>query len=172
MNSNSRYIDDCDACGASNCNRYKKEISSCPTIVKCSCPGAVTIPVATVVSTTFTPASLTVDTSGIKDPCTRIDFTSNIVATAFTGSLSFQVFKQCANQFSPIPVGPAFSYSRLVAVTDSDTFSFFICDCDGCFNECCTYTVVVTVNTVTVGVLTINNATLGAITTCQSSRCC
>ena len=175
MNSNSRchHDNDCDC----DCVKEKKECKmekkdECPTIIKCSTPGAITIPLATIVGTTFTPTSLTLNTSNICNPCTKLEFTSNVVATAFLGSISFQVFKQCANQFTPVPVGPSFTYSRLLAVTDSDTFTFFICDCDSCFHDCCTYTVVVTVNAVTVGVLAINNATLGAISTCQSNGCC
>src|SRR5699024_8293852 len=131
-----------------------------------------TIPVATVVGTTVTPTSLTLDTSCICNPCVKLEFTSNIIATAFIGSISFQVFKQCSNQFTPVPVGPSFTYQRLVEVTGSDTFSFFICDCDSCHNDCCTYTVVATVNAVTVGVLNINNATLGAVAACKSNKCC
>lgn len=174
MNSNSRYYhdDECDSCGKEKKEFKKEKKEVCPTIIKCSTPGAVTIPTATIVGTTFTPTSLTLNTSCLCNPCAKIEFASNIVATAFTGSLSFQVFKQCVNQFTPVPVGPAFSYSRAVAVTDSDTFTFFICDCDSCFNDCCTYTVVVTVNAITVGVLAINNATLGAIATCQTTGCC
>lgn len=174
MNSNSRYYrdDECDPCGKDKKDFRKDKKEPCPTIIKCSTPGAVTIPTATIVGTSFTPTSLTLNTCGLCNPCAKIEFTSNIVATAFTGSISFQIFKQCLNQFTPVPVGPAFTYSRAVAVTDSDTFTFFICDCDSCFNDCCTYTVVVTVNAITVGVLAINNATLGAIATCQTSVCC
>ncbi|WP_442263658.1 DUF4489 domain-containing protein [Tissierella sp.] len=122
--------------------------------------------------TEFTATSLTLDTSALCKPCTKFEFTSNIVATAFTGTISFQVFKQCNNQFAPVPVGPSFTYSSAAAVTDSKTFSFFICDCNGCINECCNYTVVATVNAVTAGVLAINNATLGAISTCELCQLC
>nr|WP_315023912.1 DUF4489 domain-containing protein [uncultured Aminipila sp.] len=192
MNSNSRYNDDCDACGKDRkdccrsrnddcdfCGKERKEScrprkEACPTIIKCSCPGAVTIPTATIVGTTFTPSSLTLNTCRLENPCAKIEFASNIVATAFLGSISFQLFKQCANQISPVPVGPSFTYSRLLAITESDTFTFFVCDCDSCFNDCCTYTVVVTVNAVTAGVLSINNATIGAIATCNvcNGGCC
>jgi len=173
MNSNSRYYhdDECDSCGKEKKEKKEKR-EVCPTIIKCSTPGAVTIPTATIVGTTFTPTSLTLNTACLCNPCAKIEFTSNIVATAFTGSISFQVFKQCVNQFTPVPVGPSFSFTELVAITESSTFSFFICDCDSCFNDCCTYTVVVTVNAITVGVLAINNATLGAVATCQTTGCC
>ncbi|WP_312652190.1 DUF4489 domain-containing protein [Aminipila sp.] len=174
MNSNSRYNDDCDACAKDRKDYYRPRKEACPTIIKCSCPGAVTIPAATVVNTTFTPASLTINTSKLESPCAKIEFTSNVVGTLFSGTLSFQLFKQCSNQLAPVPVGPAFSYTRAVAITTSDTFTFFVCDCDSCFNDCCTYTVVITVNAVTAGVLSISNATIGAIATCSScnSGCC
>lgn len=178
MNSNSRYYqeDDCECRKEKEkekreCKKKESEAKECPTIIKCSTPGSVTIPLATVIGTTFTTNALTLNTSNICNPCTKIEFTSNILATAFTGSITFQVFKQCTNQLTPIPVGPSFNFSRIVAVTENSTFSFFVCDCDSCFNGCCTYTVVITVNAVTVGVLTINNATLGAISTCQANSC-
>ncbi|MPW26709.1 DUF4489 domain-containing protein [Alkalibaculum sp. M08DMB] len=175
MNSRSNYRDDFDPCRQQHfdpCKQKKQVDKSCPTIIKCGAAGAVTIPLATVVGTTFTPTSLSLNTDCICNPVVKLEFTSNIVATAFTGTISFQIFKQCTNQFTPVPIGPAFTYDRLVAITESDTFTFFVCDCDSCHNDCCTYTVVVTVNAVTVGVLNINNATLGAIATCQTSGCC
>ena len=177
MNSNSRYYHD-DDCDCDPCGKEKKEKKEkkevCPTIIKCSTPGAVTVPAASAVGTTFSPTSLTLNTACLCNPCTKIEFTSNLVTTGFTGTLSFQVFKQCINQFTPVPVGPAFSYSEAAAVTNASTFTFFICDCDSCFNDCCTYTVVVTVTAATgaASVLAINNATLGAIATCQTTGCC
>jgi len=59
---------------------------------------------------------------------------------------------------------PIWTFSRLVAITDANTFTFFVCDCDLCNDDCCTYSVVATVAGVaTVGVTAINNATLAAI---------
>jgi hypothetical protein len=174
MNSNSRYYhdDDNDYCGKDKRDFRKEKKDPCPTIIKCGMPGAVTVPTGATVGTTFTPTSLTLNTSCLCNPCAKIEFTSNVITTGFIGSIRFQIFKQCLNQFSPVPVGPAFTFSRAVAITDSDTFTFFICDCDSCFNDCCTYTVVVTVAAVTTGTLAINNATLGAIATCQPCGCC
>jgi hypothetical protein len=193
MNSNSKCYDDYDPCKKEkgyneydSCSKREKERERekekererekekkvCPTIIKCGAPGAVTIPTATIVGTTFTPASLTLNTCGICNPCSKIEVTSNIIATAFTGTITFQVLKQCRNQFTPVPVGPSFTFSELVAITESSTFTFFICDCDSCDQDCCTYTLNVTVNAVTVGILAINNVTLGAITTCGQSHCC
>lgn len=167
MNSMSRthFNDDCNPC--------KKEKKVCPTIVKCGCPSSTTIPAATVAGTTFTVSSLTLDTSCLCDPCAKIEFASNLVMPiAFTGTINFQVFKLCRGQFAPVPVGPAWTFSA-TALLASETFSFFVCDCDSCFDECCTYTVVATVTSaVTVGTLSINNATLGAIATCGNNDCC
>ena len=112
------------------------------------------------------------DTKGFRKPCIKFEFASNIVTTAAVLSLNFQIFKQCKNQLVPIPVGPVWTFSRLVAVTASDSFSFFVCDCDICDTECCTYSVVATVAGVaTVGVTSINNATLGAIVVDNATGC-
>lgn len=172
MNSNSRYIEDTDTCRRDK-DRGRRD-RDCPTLIKCSSPGSVSIPVLATPGSTFTPTSLTINTFGLCNPCTKLEFTSNITAlVGFIGTLSFQVFKQCRNQLTPVPVGPAFTFSRTVAlvVGEASTFSFFICDCDSCNDDCCTYTVVITnQSAITLGA-TINNATLGAITTCQVSSC-
>lgn len=178
MNSNSNYYDD----NFDDCRRDKKDFDRsrkdkrhpCPTIVKCSSPGSVSVPVLAEAGTTFTPTSLTLNTACLCNPCTKLDFTSNInIPVGFAGTLSFQIFKQCRNQFTPVPVGPAFTFAKLIAlvVGESSTFSFFVCDCDSCGDDCCTYTVVITnLNAIAVG-LTVNNATLSATTTCQSNPC-
>lgn len=164
--SRTTFHDDKDPCP-------KPKIRDCKTILKCGCPGSITLPAATVAGTTFTLSSIALNTSCLCDPCVKLEFASNLVATvAFTGTINFQVFKQCNNQFTPVPIGPAWTFS-LVALLSSQTFSFFVCDCDSCFNECCTYTVVATVTSpVTVGTLSINNASLAAIATDNSCRCC
>lgn len=159
-----------------NCGKEKRreeEKEYCPTIIKCGCPGAVTIPTTAEVGNTFTIASLTLDNSCLCDPITRLEFTSNVIASEGTevGAFNIQVFKQYRNQVNAIPVGPSWSYSTTTGPS-SQTFSFFICDSDSCYNECCTYTVVATVVTVPGGAaININNATLGAITTCKSNAC-
>lgn len=167
MNSMSKgyYNDDCDHC--------KKEKIPCPTIIKCSCPGTATIPTGATVGTIFPLTTLTLNTSCLCDPCTKLEFASNLVASAaVTGTLNFQVSKICRGQSTSIPVGPAWTFSTS-GVTASRTFSFFVCDCDSCFDDCCTYTVAATVaGTAFVGTLSINNATLGGITTCSGNKCC
>ncbi len=167
MNSNSRGYDDYD------CDHSKKEKKPCPTIIKCGCPSSTTLPPATIAGTAFPLTSLSLDTSRLCDPHVKLEFASNLVAAVlFTGTINFQVFKICRGQNVPVPVGPAWTFS-LVALLSSQTFSFFVCDSDSCFDECCSYTVVATVTSaVTVGTLSINNATLGAIATCGTSSCC
>jgi len=155
------------------CKKDSKEDKHCPTIIKCGTPSSTTLPAATIAGTAFTVSSLTLDTCGLCNPTTKLEFASNLVApVAFTGTINFQVFKLCRGQFTPVPVGPAWTFN-LVALLSSETFSFFVCDCDSCFDDCCTYTVVATVTSaVTVGTLNINNATLGAISTCGRCNCC
>lgn len=171
----------------------EKEEKKCPTIIKCGCPSSLLIPAGTKAQTTFTLASLTLDTSCLCDPDIMLQFASNTIATEFRGTLSMRVFKQCKCQVTPIPVGATWTLQlgtpgggsretleeegkpgpdQGTRVTDARTFSFFICDSDSCDKDCCTYTVVATVvGADTVGTLAINNATLGAIATCRSNRC-
>lgn len=174
MNSNSKYIEDAcrnDRRDSDGRNRRPQTAIN----LKCSAPGSVTVPALAEMGATFTATSLTVNNTNFCNPCTKLEFTSNItVPVGFIGTLSFQIFKQCRNQFAPVPVGPAFIFSRTLALVigESDTFSFFICDCDSCNDDCCTYSVVVTnLSAITLG-LTITNATLGAITANQGNTCC
>lgn len=155
------------------CEHRTKKIT--PAFVRCSNPGSVTIPAVTAAGTTFTVSSLTLNTSCLCNPCIKFEFASNIITTAAVLSINFQIFKLCNNQFTPVPVGPTWTFSRAVAVTDANTFSFDVCECCGdiCPNECCTYTVVVTVTGLaTAGVTAINNATLSAIVTDGTNPCC
>lgn len=161
MNSMSKY----DPC--------KKEEQKCNlTTIKCGNSSSTVIPVGTAAGTQYTLATLTLNTHKFKDPTIKLEFASNIVTTAFVGTLTIQVFKVCNGQLTPMPVGPTWTYTETVAVTDSSTFSFFICDCDTCPCDCCTYSVVATVGLLTVGTIAINNATLGAIIASDSGSSC
>lgn len=177
MNSKSHYYDDIsDYCGRirdEDDNRNWKRRPLATTTLKCSTPSSVTIPVLAAPGSTFPTTSLSVRTPRNIACCTRLDFTSNIVVpVGFIGTLSFQIFKQCRNQLTPVPVGPAFTFARTLAVVVGETnaFSFFICDCDfSCddLEECCTYSVVITnLSAITLGAA-VNNATLSSITTCN-----
>ena len=156
-----------DNCGCEPdycCEKSKCTLRPNRTMLKCGTTGAVNLPLATLAGTTFNLSNVNVDTKNFKKPCIRFDFASNIVTTAAILSLNFQIFKQCKNQLVPIPVGPAWNYSRLVAVTESNTFTFFVCDCDICDEGCCNYSVVATVvGVATIGVTAISNATISAL---------
>jgi len=121
----------------------------CPVISKCGEPGQVVLPDATLGGTTATTAVINIDTSKFCNPCTKLEFVSNIIGTAFAGTLNFQVFKSCNNQ-RPIPIGVQFSFVVPVAALFANVFTFFVCDCNSCLNECCTYTVLVTVGGVSI----------------------
>lgn len=146
------------------CERPKRYLRPNRTTLKCGSQGSVTLPTATTAGSIFTLATVNVDTKNYRKPCVKFEFASNIVTTAAIISLNFQIFKQCKGQLTPLPVGPIWTFSRLVAITESNTFTFFVCDCDICDDECCTYSIVATVAGVaTVGVTAINNASLSAI---------
>ena len=168
---------DCDECEDCNCNivceRPRKHLKPNRTILKCGSQGGVTIPLATIAGAAFTLATVNVDTKALKNPCIKFEFASNIVTTAAVITLNFQVFKQCKGILTPIPVGPIWTFSRLVAITEANTFTFFVCDCDLCNDDCCTYSVVARVAGVaTVGVTSINHASLSAIIVDNNCNSC
>ena len=169
MNSMSRgYYD--------QCGKERRKDDNCQALVKCGCPSSVQVPaIAAGGSTNLTLATLSLDTSCYCDPNIKLDFASNVVSTVeLTQTISIQVFKQCRGQFAPAPIGPSWQLGG-VAADSSTTFSFFVCDSDSCLDDCCTYTVVATINAaeaITAGT-SINNASLAATVTCKSScnRC-
>lgn len=152
---------DCDTC--------KKVKEYPPAILKCSTPNSnviTTVPVGT--PTPFTVATLALNRCGLSNSKILLEFASNIIIDeAFTGTIIFQVYKLCNNQFGPIPVGPAWVFSATITETlpsVTETFSFFVCDSNCCSDECCIYTVVATITaTVVPAAININNATLSAI---------
>lgn len=175
MNSMSRgFHNPCkkEECQKVFCREEERE-EKCPTIVKCGCPSSTPINRADK-ETTFIVASLTLDTSCICDPSIKLEFASNIVISNNEGgdekvSLNFRVFKQCKHQENKVPVGGVWNF--LTGEDDiSTTFSFFVCDTDSCFDDCCTYTVVATVaDKLHHGTLSVNNATLGAVASCRKT---
>lgn len=173
MNSMSRYYD-YDPCGKGQydpCNKAPNQ--NCLTTLKCSCPSSFKLPGVTL-ATSFTVTSLRLNMSKFKNPCVRLEFLTNldIVGITVTDNLQFQIFKQCDNQSEAVPVGPSWTFGPVGV--GSDTFSFFVCDCDcdPCLYNCCTYTVRVTsAIAITVGSISIGNATLSGIIT-ENSCCC
>jgi hypothetical protein len=168
---NSRYLEDTGACRRDyDRDRVKK---TCDVALRCSTPGTVNIPILADPGATYTATSLTVNTRNFDNPCIRLDFTSNInLPVGFLGTLTFQVYKQCRNNLAPVPIGPAFTFARTVAliVGESSSFSFFICDCDSCGDDCCTYSVVITNTTPILLGATVTNATLSSLAVDQN-RC-
>ena len=163
MNSISKEYDD-------SFQKEKREEKKCPIIMKCSCPSSIIIPTG-VVNRTFTTSSLTLDTSCLCDPCIKIQYTSNLDGI-FGGTIRFQVYKQCRNQFTPVPVGGSWNFTvPATGASAATAFSFFVCDCDSCNDDCCTYTVVITAVTATVGTLAVNNSTIAALAICSSNKC-
>ena len=130
--------------------------------IKCRTFGATTIPEETEVGMVFPLVNLDVDTQGYKKPCVKVEFNSNILTSTATGTLNFQVFRQCNGQLTPVPAGAAWTFSRAVATAnEANTVGFAICDCDNCSCGCCNYSVAATVTgAATTGTITINNATL------------
>lgn len=130
--------------------------------IKCRTYGAATIPEGTEVGTAFALVNLNVDTRGYKKPCVKVEFLSNILTDTATGTLNFQVFRQCTGQLTPVPAGAIWTFSRAVATADeANSFGFALCDCDNCNCGCCNYSVVATVvGAPTTGTVTVNNATL------------
>ena len=141
--------------------------------MKCGSFGSVTIPAGTEAGATFPLANLNVNGDGYRKPCVRMEFQSNILNTAATVTLNFQVFKQCKYQFAPVPVGPIWTYSRAPsAEEEANAFAFAVCDCDHCDCGCCNYSVVATVagTAATAGTTTLNNSMLMA-TIVETSDC-
>ncbi len=153
------YCDDCF------CEKKQEELNA--AVLRCGSPGYVSFANLTGVEITSTIATLQINTSGFEHPCILLSFTANIVIGVI-GSYRFQIFKECTDQMALIPVSGIYEYSRTVATTVSDTFSFNVCDCDSCMNDCCTYLAVATFNVSPV----IGGATLSAIVTengCKNS---
>lgn len=155
----------------------KEEIKKCETFVKCGCPSSTALPVVAVGLPTQEVAlsSLTLDTSCICNPRIKIDFTTNLVvpiAALLLGGINIQVFKQCKNQLTRVPVGPSFTVGPLIVV-GSQTVSFFVCDSDTCSDNCCTYTAVASIPALAVVLVggSLNNSTLAATVTCGDSGC-
>ena len=140
--------------------------------IKCRTFGATIVPDATEEGATFPLVNLNVDTQGYTTPCIKLEFYTNILTDTATGTLNFQVFRQCKGQLAPVPVSGIWTFARAVATADeANSFGFALCDCDDCDCGCCNYSVVATVaGEATTGTITINNATLIATIT-EGAHC-
>lgn len=154
--------------------KFNKE---CPTVLKCGAVGGATIPTT---ADTTTIATLSTNLCRFNNPIIKLEFASNVTVSATakgTITLTFQVNKLCRGMLTKVPVDGAWTFTRTFpapagageGTVTSDTFSFFVCDCDFCSDDCCTYTVDVT-NTAGLGAI-ITNARLSAIITCATDCC-
>lgn len=155
----------------SNYDRCDKIHSSNQFSLTCGEPGQAVLPFSAV-GTTATVAAVTVDTSKFCNPCTKLEFSSNLIGTAFTGTVNFQVFRICDNQ-PPTPIGGVFTFTAIGLPVVARSFSFFVCDCNLCPQRCCAYTVVVTVvGADIVGNIGVFAARLAAITSDNPTQDC
>lgn len=169
------YMSNCNDCHDYPDHDKKHDIKDkCETIIKCgpiSTP--VTLPIGTEVGTSFPIANLSIDSTGLCNPTSIIEFETNIIIAGegtSTGTLIFQVFKssKCNPNVAPVAVSPVWTYTA-PGVPTSDNIRFFICDS----GDCADYTVVATVTAaVAVSAITLNNSNLKAITTCGPDICC
>ncbi|WP_312430224.1 DUF4489 domain-containing protein [Lacrimispora sp.] len=170
---NSDESQECERSFELVCETRQKKLKPNRAMLRCGNSGALVLPVNTTAGARFTLTTVSVNVKDFKKPCIKLEFTSDIATTAAFLILDFQVFKQCKDIATPIPIGPIWTFSRSLAITDSDIFSFFVCDCDICDDECCTYSVVTRVaSTVTVGVTSINHASLSAFIVDNDCNAC
>lgn len=148
------------------CEEKKCVLRPNRTFLKCSTPITTNIPMTTESGTSFNLGNLNIDTRKFHNPCIKFEFSSNILTAAGSLTLKFQIFKQCKFQPTSIPIGPEWIFSRLgSSVGENDSFTFPVCNCDSsCDDECCNYSVVVTIGSLeTQSGIIINNATLSAL---------
>ena len=168
---NKQREDDCHR--KDDCHKKAKETE---VLLKCKTGSSVTIP-----NTLPTPTSITLNTLALRtedfcNPCIKFEFAANIITAAAEVTLEFQIFKQCRRQFTPTTVGPVWTFSRPAGTTAADAFTFIVCDCecddDSCFDDCCTFTVVVTATeTGAAGTTFINNPTFSALVVEKKCLC-
>lgn len=159
---------------------FRKKEKEDEILLKCKTGFPVTIPFSLPTPTSITLNTLTLNTEHFCNPCIKFEFASNIITTNAEVTLDFQIFKQCRKQITPTAIGPVWVFSRTligaVGNTGADAFSFIVCDCDceddSCFDECCTYTVVVTVTEDgAAGTTVINNPTFSLLVVENENKC-
>lgn len=120
--------------------------------------------------------SLILNVDDFEDPIIKIDVSSIVDTTNFSGSVNIQVFKNFPNQSLAIPVGPQFTIAipaTAAAAKAAKDPHFFVCDCDNnCFHGCYIYTLVVTSAQGDTGVIIFNNVTLSALIVSNQGFCC
>jgi hypothetical protein len=140
--------------------------------------GTLTLTVATP-ATSIIISSLILNVDDFEDPIIKLDVSSSVDTTNFSGSVNIQVFKNFTNQSLAIPIGPQFTIATSASApapaakaAKADP-SFFVCDCgDNCFTGCYIYTVVATSVPGDTGVIIFNNVTLSALIVSNHGFCC
>jgi hypothetical protein len=146
-----------------------KSNDSCGQLLKCGEVSQALFFNGASIGTSVPAAIITLDTSKFSNPCIIFEFTSNIIGTLFQGTLNFQLYRSCNNQL-PIPIGPPFYFTQSIPAIFAKMFSFFICDCNLCSNECCTYSIVVSASTPVIGNVGVFAARLAAIIADKSNH--
>lgn len=157
------------------CKREKKGEKYCPMNLKCGSAGSANpIPNGILPTSPLILTRISVNIPKCCDPCAIIEFAStvNFIGPIGGGAATFTVsiFKNCLNNIR-IPLG-SYTFSRVsfgAAFTATETFNFFVCDCDTCLFECCYYSAEITTSNFQIGgdggrpIVSINNAILSAI---------
>ena len=110
---------------------------------------------AGLIPSTPTPVgSVSIDTTGLKNPTVLLSVTGIINAPiGALPNLTFRIIR-CANGCSQ-PVGGSYTYAGTVDLLESNSFAFQYCDCSQC-DGCATYTLEITSATIAQAGTTIN----------------
>lgn len=153
MNSMSKYYykDDCD-----HRHKEKKSDKHCPAIVKCGPVGGTTpVPDGITAAAPLVLTRLVVNIPKCCDPCIIIEYASTVTflladeGTGGTATFTVSIFKNCLNNIR-IPLA-SYTFSRTSdtdqTTASTESFSFFVCDCNNCLSECCYYSAEITAST-------------------------
>ena len=135
------------------------------SILSCGAGGIGPMPIiSTPLSRPIPVASVSIDTSRLRNPRILLTFTSLIILPAtILVNLNF-IIEKSNDGGSPQEIGGTHTFSELASVLESESFCFQYCDCSPC-HSCTTYTVKLAPSSLiaeTAG-LTITNATLTAL---------
>ena len=186
MNSNSKghYQNEKD------CSCKKNKEDGTKVLLKCKSGVGTTVTVAGAV--TPLPAVITqlakfsLKTGCFHDPCTKFEFSTNLVTTPTAGNastvvLTFQLFKLCRCETVPEAIGNVWSYPVPGAAVPLTTIiTFIVCDCEcdndcGYDDDCCSYYIAASTSTLSgAGTSTdvaFNNPTLSALVVDNTNHC-
>lgn len=121
-----------------------KSSSTGKAILKCGAGAVGPLPILDLVGASiinpYSLASVTIDTSGMKNPTVLINVTALInVPVGALPSITFRLVRTCNGASQP--VGGSYTYSDCFDLLHSESFAFQFCDCGQCCCGCTTYTV-------------------------------